>query len=588
MPENLEFLVSLKGGTESAAQMRALNEQIKAAGGQIRAVGSEAGKAKEHLGGMSGTVKKLAGSLVALGAGYAAWNAAKKALNFSKELQEGTTTLTKVTGLSTEASSKWVGVASAMGIPATALGTTFAKLSSAVEKQRKEGEKSLAHHGKESAALTALKARQDAQINSAERSATAQKNQYKAQIGLTNLREKQAVALHSAELKEQGGMTETGGAMTKLGITTKWLNENHKDFSKVLENVIEKVGKLPGETEKAAAMTQLFGRSWQTLSPLLLEGGQSMKEYLAAAEKYGVMLKGSGLEGLEKFRKETIITKLATEGLQLQFTKMALGPLSQFLSVYRNIVLALKTGKWNAVESEVQKLGSEMSKLVEKVVPKMAEGFAKAAPRMLTALWHGFQSASLGGEAVIAGVILTKLGLTSAIFGGAGKALSKAMATSIARDGVWATAGMTAGLAFELAFIAAAAYYFYHHRKEITESAKRTFAPGQHPSTQESQGPGGGRLSAAGKVWHGLESAGESVGDWLGLQHGGAIRTGGGVMVGERGPELLSLPPAATVTPLAPGAEPGWGNGDIVVQVSGKELARINRRETMQAQASGA
>jgi hypothetical protein len=72
----------------------------------------------------------------------------------------------------------------------------------------------------------------------------------------------------------------------------------------------------------------------------------------------------------------------------------------------------------------------------------------------------------------------------------------------------------------------------------------------------------GAILSAIGDIGGKIKSKFESIkGGGVpfvpGLQHGGTIRRGGTVLVGETGPELLRLPSAATVAPLPAGALAG-------------------------------
>jgi TP901 family phage tail tape measure protein len=76
-------------------------------------------------------------------------------------------------------------------------------------------------------------------------------------------------------------------------------------------------------------------------------------------------------------------------------------------------------------------------------------------------------------------------------------------------------------------------------------------------------------------------SFGKSAGHWLGvLQHGGTVTSPGLSLVGESGPELLSLPRGASVAPLGTGGMgmPAGLTGDMTVVVpviiDGREVAR--------------
>jgi hypothetical protein len=77
------------------------------------------------------------------------------------------------------------------------------------------------------------------------------------------------------------------------------------------------------------------------------------------------------------------------------------------------------------------------------------------------------------------------------------------------------------------------------------------------------------------------------LGESLGLEQmaqGGLIRARGAAIVGDAGPEIVDLPQGARVSPLGAG---GFG-GDIVLQVSGRELARVHNREIQAQMARGA
>jgi len=65
------------------------------------------------------------------------------------------------------------------------------------------------------------------------------------------------------------------------------------------------------------------------------------------------------------------------------------------------------------------------------------------------------------------------------------------------------------------------------------------------------------------------------------LAKGGTVRSAGSAVVGDRGPELLSLPKGAGVTPISPGGsgggmgEMGWHETTINVPIDGKVAASV-------------
>jgi hypothetical protein len=86
-------------------------------------------------------------------------------------------------------------------------------------------------------------------------------------------------------------------------------------------------------------------------------------------------------------------------------------------------------------------------------------------------------------------------------------------------------------------------------------------------------------ISIAGSVAHSLGIPG--------LAAGGTTTSAGLVRVGEHGPEVMSLPQGATVTPLKPGSMTGQPT-PIILQVDGREFARVYARQALMAQAAGA
>jgi len=82
-------------------------------------------------------------------------------------------------------------------------------------------------------------------------------------------------------------------------------------------------------------------------------------------------------------------------------------------------------------------------------------------------------------------------------------------------------------------------------------------------------------------------SALRKLSEKLGLEQmaqGGIVRSRGAALVGEAGPEVLDFPAGARVSPLGAG---GFG-GDIVLRVSGREIARVTNREIQDQMARGA
>jgi hypothetical protein len=70
----------------------------------------------------------------------------------------------------------------------------------------------------------------------------------------------------------------------------------------------------------------------------------------------------------------------------------------------------------------------------------------------------------------------------------------------------------------------------------------------------------------------------ETLGQIAGLANGGTLTSGGSVLVGERGPEILNLPSGASVNPNVNG---GSGGGDTHVHLEGAQIYGFDDLENM-------
>ncbi|MEA2199450.1 MAG: hypothetical protein QOI89_46 [Solirubrobacteraceae bacterium] len=644
MSEQLEYIVSLRGGAEAAKEARALAEAVDGVGGKMRAVGVHSSQAEPGVSRFEKSLRRTAIALGAVGAGYAAWNAAKSAIESTHQLAEGTSTLTRATGMSTEAASHWVGVGKALGLQTNALGTAFVKLAGAAKSELTAGEHASAGHAKQSVALRQLEERQHLALVIAEAHAAHERNQGKAAEQISAMRLRQSQQLAQAQAKEAASSSEGASAFKELGISSQFVRDHQADMGAIMDEVVGKLDHLPGGVDKAAVMTKLFGRSWQDLSPLLLEGRDHLDMLLGKAKEFGVELTGDSLQASEKYRLKMVELHLAEEGLQLGFAQLAAGPLMEVATGFIDLAKAIHTGDWRAVNADFSRLTETLVSVAEHVVPKLADAFAHAAPKVLEGLWHGFQHASLGGEAVIGAVILSKLGLTSALFGGAGKLLARgfgaAFATQSAASVAAAGAADAAVLGGETAAFAGAGALlggaliaglvgagvgllldklfpnglFGSPERNAGEVQKGLAGapPGSHAFRVENgelkpnrgaphteAGPGRSKHLTPAEAWANhhpnvrpyTDSHGRTF--WLHPGErpphaalGGRVMRGGSIEVGERGPEVAHMPAGALVQPLGKGSLAD--ERPIKIDIDGKELMRVVRSEVRESQASGA
>jgi hypothetical protein len=627
--DTLEFVISLRGGSEAAAEVSKVTGAVAEAGGTIKRVGDQSGAASVGTGKLSGTIKKLAVAFVALGGGYKVYGAAKNAISYTKELAESSNVLTKATGLNIEESSRYVGVAGALGVSSGQLNMAFKSLATQVSKG--------GHVTGESAA----ESRKHAIAKISEKLAVESLDKRLEKGSITAAQYKMEIQKMRLEAQSSGGAAEhTSTAFAKLGISQEWIAKHGKDFNAVILEVTKRLGDMPGSTEKTKIETELFGRSWAALNPLLGEGSEHLEHVLGMAKKFGVELHGGVNKELEQLREAQLESTLASDGLRIAFTKTAAGPMINLLKGFARLKNAARVGNWSLFDKELNKVFNVAGHVIETFEVRSIEGFGQLAPKLLGALWRGFQHASLPNKALMVGIIASKMGLTGSLFGALGSRLGKSLGTKlvggVAAESVEAgVAGTTLGGLFGAAFLAAAlgagiGYLISKlfpngitghpevknlHAQAVLAGGgtkgtylrknldgKLEVAPSRGFPHTEAGAVGGptnkstiGSRSAPGREVtdiHGRTyylKPGEHLPPGTVIAHGafGAdVRRSGLMEVGERGPELLNLPTGASVTPLKPGSlsQPI----ENVLVVDGKVLARVLRRQGLLSQAAGA
>lgn len=128
--------------------------------------------------------------------------------------------------------------------------------------------------------------------------------------------------------------------------------------------------KLIPSTEKAAALSKLYGRSWQELIPVLSAGRDGLQAAEEEAAKLGLTLTGDNLKDLIKLRDATREWDTALGGLEMQIglalvpeiTKLARG-LTSFVTDHRTDIVAFFKNAAAAAEHLGSIIGSAFGTL---------------------------------------------------------------------------------------------------------------------------------------------------------------------------------------------------------------------------------
>lgn len=571
MAESLEYILKVRGGQGGAAEVAKVREQLGKTGSTVEEVGKKSRSATSGLSGLTGGLKHLAGGLIAVGAGFAAWEGARHALEFTHELAIGTNKLATATHMNAQESSRWVAVASAMGVPQTELGQGFTALSRAAEEQATSTGKN----------VTAFD-----RLGISQQFVNAHGHDFKAVLdaavqGMDNL---------------QGGTEKASLEQKVFGRGWQSLNPLLKEGSKHLEEQLgwaKQFGvELGGNTSQ-----QLEELSNQETKATLAGDGLRLSFAKVAEGPLIEMLQGfSQLAGALRTGDWRAFDKEA-EHMGDVVSHLVETALPHVAETAGHLAPAVAAGFWRGFQHA--NLGGELA-LGLLVAHKF--GLDSMAFHAVGGVAMGLFA---GGVRAAWGVVALAGGAIGTAFAGAFE--SATLAAMYAWDAVavfagpevmaaMASAGAIAGGGFELAFVGALGIIAFELGKKLGEwfhqlhfhfDAARILQ-GKSP-IWITEDPTKAEAAAA------SERHLEAFAGTPGILKPGGIAKAAETRIHQRafhvhadasGPKGSSAAGEAQVTPLAPGSL-AFG-GDIVLKVDGRELARITKRQIQSAQAQGA
>lgn len=337
-----------------------------------------------------------------------------------------------------------------------------------------------------------------------------------------------------------GSMTKLRKAMVadnkadvfqQLGVSVRDSTGALRDSSDVFYDVLDRLGKVGNETERDALAMEIFGRSADQLAGIIDDGGAALKQLGEEAEQLGIILDQDTLDAMNKVNDEIERLKAQAKG---EFAKAGAAALEALTPLLEDIVGAL---------AKVLEFIGNLSPEVIKVVAIIAAVVAAISP--VAAI-----------IAKIAGLLST-LTTMFPVIGTALAALTGPMGLIVA--------GIVA-LVAAIAFLAKTIYENWDKIKAKLAQA-RDFVLGIWEAIVEAAKE---KINAViGFVNKGIEAVNKliqklndsALGKFFGLNvgsiktipglAGGGSLASGSALVGERGPELLTMSNGrANVQPL--------------------------------------
>jgi hypothetical protein len=513
---------------------------------------TEASGKKAKLG--AAGLLKWAGGAAAI---YGATRFVKSAVSATEDLAKATITVSRTTGMDTQTSSEWAALMKERGVSTKQFQTSLVKLSKTMESSR-------TGTVKENSTIAGLRKQIDAVSAAGGKKAPAE----------------------IAKLSK--AIATAQGAGEKARLTLKALGVSQGDVAKgntagVLYQVADALQKMRDPAQRAALMQQLFGRSGQALLPILMKGREGVKKLLDEQKAAGNYISGKGLKSAKDLIKQQRALETAFAGVKVQLGQALLPVLVQVGKLLVRFMTFIRPLTKNATLFKIAIAGLAIAFVAYKI--------AMIAAAIATTVFDTAAAPVVGITlAIIAAVALLAIGFYE---------LYKHV--GVFRDAIkaawsWIKTNWPLLLAIILGPFAVAALEIYKHFGAIKQTATDVFdaIKGALPAVAHAfvtafatvTNAVRGAIDVLIRGWNSLQFKvpGFKVGPihfggvTLGvpqiplLAQGGVVSRAGMAVVGERGPELVSLPAGAGVTPLDREARPL----EIVVPVmlDGREIAR--------------
>jgi phage-related protein len=176
----------------------------------------------------------------------------------------------------------------------------------------------------------------------------------------------------------QSGTGEQAEAFEKLGVSILDANGNLRDSNDVFAETIDALGQIENETEADAIASEIFGRSFQDLNPLVAIGSEGMKELAEEAKKMGSNLSDYAIDTLQDLDDEYE----KVNSTQTNLTN-AIGALVAPMQVKVVAAVASMIGGMAASLNEGELLTGEFSESVKEGLTNLVQSITDNLPQFL-------------------------------------------------------------------------------------------------------------------------------------------------------------------------------------------------------------
>ncbi len=157
----------------------------------------------------------------------------------------------------------------------------------------------------------------------------------------------------------------------KLGLSEDEIAKASHDTNFAVGAVSDGLKALPGGADKAAISGKLFGRGWQTITPILRDGSKEMQNQLDLANQYGATFGGKTIKSVKDLIAAQRELQIAQLGLQITFTEKLAPALTKGALAFAGFLNDMRKGKGTA--GEIERALAAVAKTIRDVIQAFAD-----------------------------------------------------------------------------------------------------------------------------------------------------------------------------------------------------------------------
>lgn len=182
------------------------------------------------------------------------------------------------------------------------------------------------------------------------------------------------------------GTGDVSAAFKSLGVNVTDNNGQLRSNQDVFYETINALGKIENATERDALSMAIFGKSAQDLNPLILGGGDALKELGDQAESAGLILGQDSLDNLNLLADAIDTFKATISGSGNLFATAFAGPMADAINTVTGYIQRL-AGAFNesGFSGMVDEIGNILSEILEKIIEYLPQ-FSETATSMMMKL----------------------------------------------------------------------------------------------------------------------------------------------------------------------------------------------------------